>query len=129
MSTSPDQAAIEKVLYAYGDSLNAGDASAAIALYAADGVVMPTNGPTSTGPTELRAAYEHFFQLMKFDVKFHIEEVVVSGDYAFARTHSAGTTVARATGQTSAEENRELYVLQKIGGEWKIARYMFNKTK
>lgn len=129
MSTTADQAAIEKVLLSYGAALNAASVSQAVAIYAPDGVVMPSNGPTSTGTQQLTATYEGFFKMLKFDVKFTIEEVMVSGDYAFARTHSAGTTVLQATGQTSAEENRELYVLQKISGEWRILRYMFNKTK
>jgi hypothetical protein len=30
---------------------------------------------------------------------------------------------------TVPEENRELFVFEKIDGVWKIARYMFNKTK
>ena len=31
--------------------------------------------------------------------------------------------------RTSApEEYRELFVFEKQGGEWKIARYIFNKT-
>ena len=129
MSTTPDQGAIEKVLLSYGAALNAASVSQAVAAYAPDGVIMPTNGPTSSGTEQLKTTYEGFFKMLKFDVKFTIEEVVVSGDYAFARTHSAGTTVLQATGQSSAEENRELYVLQKSSGEWKILRYMFNKTK
>jgi hypothetical protein len=40
-----------------------------------------------------------------------------------------GTTLIHANGQTVPEENRELFVLQKINGQWKIARYMFNKMK
>ena len=35
--------------------------------------------------------------------------------------------VSVADGVTAAEENRELFVLQKRDGAWKIARYMFNK--
>lgn len=34
-------------------------------------------------------------------------------DYAFTRTTSKGTTLIHANGQKVAEENRELFVLQK----------------
>jgi len=61
--------------------------------------------------------------------EFFIDEIVVNGDYAFARTTSQGTTLIHTSGETVAEENRELFVLQKINGQWKISRYMFNKMK
>jgi hypothetical protein len=40
-----------------------------------------------------------------------------------------GSTLIHATGETVPEENRELFVLQKENGSWKIDRYMFNKMK
>ena len=48
---------------------------------------------------------------------------------AFAVTSSKGTTLIRATGDTIPEANRELFVFEKVDGNWKIARYMFNKTE
>jgi hypothetical protein len=48
---------------------------------------------------------------------------------AFAVTSSKGTTLIHATGATVPEENRELFVFEKDNGAWRIARYMFNKTK
>ena len=54
---------------------------------------------------------------------------MVNGDYAFALMTSKGTTLIHANKQTVAEENREIFVLQKANGQWKIARYMFNKMK
>lgn len=53
----------------------------------------------------------------------------INGNYAFARTTSKGATLIHASGETVPEENRELFVLQKENGVWKIARYMFNKMK
>ena len=123
-----DQTAIEKVLSTYGDALNAGDVAKIVSLYAADCAVIPQGGPTATGLAEVKATYEHFFQLVKFDIKFQLDEVVVSGDYAFARTHSAGTTRDQDSGKTAPEGNRELYVLQKVNREWKLARYIFNEN-
>ena len=48
---------------------------------------------------------------------------------AFAVTSSKGTTLIKAIGETIPEANRELFVFEKVNGEWKIARYMFNKTE
>jgi ketosteroid isomerase-like protein len=62
-------------------------------------------------------------------VEFKVAEVVqVAPDWAFARTNSAGTVKVHATGTCSPEANQELFVFQKIGGGWKIARYCFSTT-
>jgi hypothetical protein len=42
------------------------------------------------------------------------------------RTNSAGTVKVNATGKNSPEANQELFVFQKIGSAWKIARYCFS---
>ncbi|TNE66890.1 MAG: hypothetical protein EP344_02250 [Bacteroidetes bacterium] len=62
------------------------------------------------------------------NIEFFIEEIVVENNVAFATTSSEGTTLIHATGDTVPEANRELFVFEKVGGDWKIARYMFNKT-
>lgn len=89
---------------------------------------MPTNAPTATGTTELRAAYEHVFSTIKLAIDFSIDEIVVDGDLAFATTGSKGRVTILSEKVTAPEENRELFVFQKVDGVWKIARYMFNKT-
>ena len=62
-------------------------------------------------------------------IEFSIEEIQVEGTMAFAITSSNGTVKIHATGIEAPEANRELFVFEKVDGEWKIARYMFNKTK
>lgn len=39
------------------------------------------------------------------------------------------TEAPTAQNLTIPEENRELFVFKKESGAWKIARYMFNKSK
>lgn len=124
-----EKTAIETLLFSYRDALNASAVNSVLPLYTPDGVFMPTNAPTATGPAQLKEAYESVFNAIQLHIDFFVDELVVNGDYGFALTHSQGTTLIHATGQTVAEENRELFVLQKVAGEWKIARYMFNKTK
>ncbi|MBN9298618.1 MAG: SgcJ/EcaC family oxidoreductase [Filimonas sp.] len=129
METSTQKSAIEKLLFAYRDALNVSDVNKVLPLYAQEGVFMPTNAPTSIGQAQIKDAYEFVFKNIQLKIAFHIDEIVVNGDYAFARTTSKATTLIHATGQTTPEENRELFVLQKENGSWKIARYMFNKMK
>ncbi len=129
MQQSTEKAAIEKLLFSYRDALNTSDVNKVLPLYSNDGVFMPSNAPSAVGQAQLKVAYEFVFKSIQLTIEFYIDEIVVNGDFAFARTTSKGTTLIRANGQTVPEENRELFVLQKVSGEWKIARYMFNKMK
>lgn len=129
MEQSTEKSAIEKLLFTYRDALNTSDVNKVLPLYTNDGVFMPSNAPSAIGQEQIKASYEFVFSQIQLSIEFYIDEIVVNGDYAFARTTSRGKTLIHANGQTVAEENRELFVLQKTNGQWKISRYMFNKMK
>ncbi|MBN4061915.1 MAG: DUF4440 domain-containing protein [Flavobacteriales bacterium] len=120
---------IKKLLFTYRDALNASDVSKVMPLYTEDGVFMPSGAPTSIGTAQVKGSYEYVFSNIKLSIEFNIDEISINGDHAFARTTSKGTTLIHATGETVAEENRELFVLKKENEVWKIDRYMFNKMK
>ena len=122
-----ERQAIEATLLQYEKALNDSDVKGVLELYAPDGVFMPSGAPTAIGTEEVKATYEHVFGAIKLDIKFTFDEIVQSGNYAFARTISRGQVTILADGVTAPEENRELFVLQRRDGTWKIARYMFNK--
>ncbi|MEY8761812.1 YybH family protein [Chryseobacterium tongliaoense] len=125
-----EKSAIEKLLFSYQDALNASDVNKVLPLYTQDGIFMPQGGPSAIGQEQLKGSYEFVFKNLQLNIKFHIDEIViVNNDYAFARTISRGTQLVHATGITGAEENRELFILQKENAQWKIARYIFNKMK
>jgi len=120
---------IQNLLFSYRDALNASDVRKVLSLYTEDGIFMPSGAPTSIGTEQVKGAYEFVFSNIKLSIEFYIDEITVNGEYAFARTTSKGSALIHATGETVPEENRELFVLQKENGSWKIDRYMFNKMK
>jgi uncharacterized protein (TIGR02246 family) len=124
-----DQDQIRQLLDTYERSLNTSDAELAASLYASDAVFMPTTLPTATG-ADMHQAYERIFAAIGLEVSFTIDELVVAGDdTAYALTRSNGTQLNRATGEHTAEANREIFIFHRIDGAWKIARYMFNKAE
>jgi uncharacterized protein (TIGR02246 family) len=129
MNNQIEKSAIEQLLFSYRDALNASDVNKVLPLYTNEGVFMPSNAPSAIGQEQVKASYEFVFKTIQLNIEFFIDEIEVAGDFAFARTTSKGTTLVHANGQTLPEENRELFVLQKINAQWKIARYMFNKMK
>lgn len=124
-----DKEAIKVLLQNYKKSLNTSDAALAQSLYTKDGIFMPTEAPSAIGSENIFKSYESIFTQIQLNIEFYIDEITVKRDFAFAVTRSQGTTLIRATGETIPEANRELFVFEKVNGEWKIARYMFNKTE
>ena len=120
---------IENLLMTYKGTLNTSNAEKATSLYTKDGVFMPTGAPSAIGTEQIKKAYDFVFSQIQLNIEFLIEEITVENDFAFAVTSSKGTTLIHANGETIPEENRELFVFEKENGIWKIARYMFNKTK
>lgn len=120
---------IEALLSEYQKSLNTSDAKLAQSLYTKDGIFMPSEGPSGIGSEGILKSYEYVFSQIQLNIEFFIEEIQVEGTMAFAVTTSKGTTLIHATGDTIPEANRELFVFEKVNSDWKIARYMFNKTE
>ena len=122
-----DKTAIKDVVDIYSKTISRSDAEALVSLFTQDGVVMAPDAPTMTGAGQLKAFFAHAFMMIRMDAKIYVDEVAVSGEYAFARCHSEVHMTVLETNASHPEENRELFVFRKDGGTWKIARYMFNK--
>ncbi len=120
---------IEQLLSEYKKALNTSDAQLAQRLYTKDGIFMPTEAPSAIGAEAILKSYEFIFSQIQLNIEFFIDEIEIEENLAFAVTSSKGTTLIHATGDTIPEANRELFVFEKLDGDWKIARYMFNKTE
>ena len=126
MTNHDDQ--IRSLLATYERSLNTSDAALAASCYTPDGVFMPTTLPTAEG-ANMQGAYRQIFDAIRLDVTFTIDELEITSDTsAYALTRSNGTQTVLATGDQTAESNREIFVFRNTDTGWKIARYMFNKS-
>ncbi|MBO6504031.1 MAG: SgcJ/EcaC family oxidoreductase [Kordiimonadaceae bacterium] len=125
-----DQDQILQVLAQYETALNASNTPAVMQLYAKDGVFMPQHSQSHVGHEAVQAAYNYVFETITLNVEFEITEVhVISPEWAFARTNSAGKVTINATGDSGPEANQELFIFCKQSeGDWKIARYAFSTT-
>jgi uncharacterized protein (TIGR02246 family) len=135
MSTSAtthekDEMAIRRVLSSYQDALVTSNTEAVLPLYTEDGVFMAPNNQSAAGKVAVRRAYDAVFKAIVLNIKFTVVEVVVmSPQWAFARTNSNGTNKINATGAVGHEGNQELFIFKKgEDGNWRIARYSFSTT-
>jgi uncharacterized protein (TIGR02246 family) len=120
---------VQSVLRSYEAALNSNAVDTILDLYGSEPVFMPQHAPALVGRDAVRAGYEQVFATIKLDVRFEIHEVEEAGDYAWARTSSAGRTRILAAGVEVAEGNNELFVFRRENGTWKIHRYLFSTTQ
>ncbi|ENC9777656.1 SgcJ/EcaC family oxidoreductase [Pseudomonas aeruginosa] len=116
---------IQSILQSYETALNANDIDAILDLYGEAPVFMPQHAPALVGREAVRAGYQQVFASIKLQIRFDIHEVEVIGDWAWARTSSAGRTRLLAEDVEIAEDNNELFVFRREHGHWKIHRYLF----
>ncbi|MEO0341834.1 MAG: nuclear transport factor 2 family protein [Pseudomonadota bacterium] len=122
---------ITEVLRNYESFVNDGDANGLGGLYTQDSILLPDRFDAFTGQENITGFYAFAFSALSLELLFTInaDEIIVSGDTAYATTTSTGTRMIKETGQTVPEINRELWVFEKVGEDWKIARYAFNKSE
>lgn len=123
-----DRAEITDLLDRYQRALNGSHTNHIVPLYTSDGVFMPSKKPTATGTNQIKTAYQHVFQALDLNVKFHIDEIEQHGNIAFLRTTSDGKIKFLEKKITIKNNSRELFILKKNNGQWKIYRYMFNEV-
>ncbi|HGN2924253.1 nuclear transport factor 2 family protein [Pseudomonas aeruginosa] len=116
---------IQSILQSYETALNANDIDAILDLYGEAPVFMPQHAPALVGREAVRAGYQQVFASIKLHIRFDIHEVEVIGDWAWARTSSAGRTRLLVEDVEIAEGNNELFVFRREHGHWKIHRYLF----
>jgi uncharacterized protein (TIGR02246 family) len=128
-SVGKPRAAITAVLKSYEQALNANDVEGVVQLYTDDAVVLAPNAPSAVGIDAVRATYTGIFRAIDIDLTFKVAEVkVTSPNWAFLRSTSNGSITILANGAQVASSNQELFVLHKVKGTWKLARYSFSSV-
>jgi ketosteroid isomerase-like protein len=124
--TSALQHAAYDVVHRYEQLLNAGNTEEIVKLFASESVAEWNEKPTFVTRQEKIDAYNALFKIAKFTTAFGYAGIDVHADTAVVRTfHHKGATVSEG-GKDVVDLNREVFVLRKIGGEWKIVLYIFN---
>ena len=120
-----DAAGVRAIIEAYGDNLRREEVAALAGLFTADAAIMADGFPAAVGQKEITGIYTSALAAVGMDYTYEFDQVAVTGDTAVARTRSSGTTRVRASGETSANRYRELFVLRREGAGWRISAYMY----
>lgn len=127
-STDADKLAINSLVTStYANAVTASDPAAVSAAFTTDGVLMAPDSPTAIGSAVIKDVYTSVFSAIKLNLTFNIDEIVIDGEYGYVRSHSSGTMLINANGQTVPASYREIFVVKKVNGNWKIAWYEYNQ--
>lgn len=125
-AVSAQQHVAYDVVHRYEELLNAGDTAGILKLFAPDSVAEWNDKPTLTTAQEKADTYNALFKVARFSTVFGYASINTYGDTAVVRTfHHKGATVMEG-GKEVVDLNREVFVLHKIDGEYKIVLYIFN---
>src|SRR5919198_6407063 len=114
------KAAIQAVNQQWETNFKNRDAAGLAALFTENGVRMPQGGPTTIGWPAHEAAYRQEFADVwqtQCDAVIRTDEVVVAGEYAFAR--GTDTLTQQRNGQQVEETGKWLAIYRRApGGPW-----------
>jgi len=125
-SEMAEKSAIEKLILSFPEALKAADISKVLPFFTADAVVMPNNAPTMKGSQQIKGLFENLFKKMSVEIQYIVDEVIINGEYGYIRTHSKGNNVVLVSGENMPINNKELFVVHRDNGEWKITHYIGN---
>ena len=123
---SAQQRAAYAVVHQYEQYLNAGNTPGVLGLFAAQSVAEWNDRPTFVTRAQKQAGYDTLFKIAKFSTVFGYASIDIDGDMAIVRTfHHKGAALLE-NGEPVLDYNREVFILRKLNGVYKIVFYMFN---
>jgi uncharacterized protein (TIGR02246 family) len=122
-----DEAAIRDLIRLTEESNNAADSVAWVSYFEDGAVYMAPGMPAVTTAAGLREVASAGFGGYAAAVKISPLEVVIMGDWAFARSVVSGKVTPRAGGDDIPVDVKQLVLYRRqADGGWKIARFVSN---
>jgi uncharacterized protein (TIGR02246 family) len=127
-SAVSDESEIRDVVATFERALNSGDSNLAASCYTEDGMFMPSMAPTVSG-AGIAPFYAEVFSHVQLSLRFRVIEVATtSSQSAYVITESTGTERDLTSGETTADANREVFLMARADDSWRIERLIFNKA-
>lgn len=126
--TAYQQQSVYNIIIRYQNALNAGDTNTILSLFDDESFSQWNNLLTADTSEKRKEQYDDLFSKEKFKTDFAFDTIWINGDTAVVRTHHhVGSVITNFKEQkTVIDLNREVFVLKKVNGDWKIFLYTFN---
>ena len=119
--------AVRAVAESWDTLTNDGDVDGLVGLFTSDAMRLDEGGPPAIGEEAIRAGFEATFDGVSVDASNPVEEIQVSGNWAFAR----GTYLDRSTnasGETTEDEGKWLSIFRETADGWKYYVDIWNRN-
>ncbi len=124
-----DLEAVNALLEQAVAAFNAGDVDAYMACFADDAAWMLPNQPAITGKEAARTWYQEVFERTAFDVTPYTDDLMVAGEWAYARRTYKGEVLRKDTGQLLTRGSKRISILHRqTNGIWKITHDIWNRN-
>ena len=124
-----DLKAIERVRDAHVAALNAGDAQAWAAQFAAEAVQMPPNAPANIGRPKITSWSKAFLDQFRVQFALAVDEVRVLREWAIESGRYTISLSAKAGGPPMQDICKYITIYQRSPGEsWQMARDIWNSS-
>ncbi len=121
-----DRAAVDSIRREFEAGENAGDVDRMSRHFATDVIGMPPSRATTVGPDALRETLRKFLAAYNVEVRYKSDEIVVAGDWAFDRGSANEILHPKAGGPAETSNGKYIWLYQRVNGEWKLARLIWN---
>ena len=102
------------------------DFAAIEALYASDGLLLPSNSPPVEGPKAIADVWESWSKLPNVDIVFGTHRLEVSSSGDMVQDYGWYTFAFDTDNGRFMDEGKYIVVWKKVGGAWKVASDIFN---
>jgi ketosteroid isomerase-like protein len=127
--TATDEAAIREHIAQTAAANNAADTLGWVELFEDGAVYMPPGAPEVTTRAGLQEMAASGFGPYAADIQITPAEIVISGDWAFARSYVTGTVTPRAGGEAIRVDVKQIVIYHRQpDSSWKIARMINNRN-
>jgi len=125
-----DEAAIRALVDEMTDAYIDHDLERFLTCFSKDIVALPPGMAPVVGIEEWTAVLRGFFAGgTPSDVEETVEEVTVTGDWAFDRHSETATYTSTETGESDRLFFKGMHVFRREDDGWRIARYVWNRTE
>jgi uncharacterized protein (TIGR02246 family) len=110
------------------EAFNRGDLEIYMALHADDAIVMAPGRRPQVGKEAIRTNVEKLFQSYNVRERRAIDEVTISGDWAFVRGWYDSEVTPKQSGSPGHDAGNYIDILRREQGKWKYARSIWNSA-
>ena len=122
-----DIEAIKALLAQNSSVIASGDLDGWVALFTENVIFMPPNSVALEGKDATREFGRLYFDQFTIEIDISVDEVEVSGDWAFARWSYSARYIPKAGGDAIPENGKEIWIFKRqIDGSWKCSHIILN---